>query len=226
MALLYDAFGVRRVQVVANIWPDIDNFGSGELSRLYGHLNADDLFSSFELRSNMGARMEGEHWVYDISPSSILLRASAFATTDQLRKRIRSLLAGTRQFFDRSYMAFYTEDVRVYGVVPDDKDRHVGEVVKKRLLQRLAKDDVEAMTGLAGAGLRLVGDTEAFHWHAQIEPPHGAYSVLALEAHAMFRPTPDPPTPGDDLDTIDEQVQATYDFLNDDVRTFASKLFH
>lgn len=64
------------------------------------------------------------------------------------------------------------------------------------------------------------------HWHADIEPPHGAYGVLGLGVEAYFVPSDDPPTPEGDIDRIDEQVDTAYTFLNDQVREFASKLFH
>lgn len=225
MALLYDSFGVRRFQVEVNIWPDIESFSPGELSRLYGHLNSDDLFASCELRSNMGARFEGEHWVYDVSPSSLLLRCTGYSGTDELRRIIRLLLSETRSFFHRR-RAFYVGSVRAYGVVPEDKDRHIGQVVQKRLLSRVAKEELESLPGLSGAGLRLVGDTDDFHWHAFIEPPHGAYGVLGLDAQLMFWPSSEPPNADDDLDTIEEQVMMAYRLLTEDIKTFASKMFH
>lgn len=226
MALLYDSFGVRRVMLEANFWPNLPDFHPGELSRLYAHLNSHDTFASCELHS-LGARFEGEQWVYDISTTDVALRCYSYETPDQLRSRIRGLLEGTRQFFaDQHRLAFYVTEVRMIGIVPEDKDRHVGEVVRKRLLTRLKPEDLEVLDGLQGAGLRLVGDTDDFHWHANIEPPHGSYGVLGLTAELMFGPGEGPPKPDEDLDRIDEQVQAAYTFLNDQVREFASKLFH
>jgi len=99
-------------------------------------------------------------------------------------------------------------------------------VVEKRLLARVSKEDRAALPGLAGAGLRLVGDAEGFHWHADIEPPHGHYTVLALDADLLFWPEGEPPSPSDDLDTIDTQVMTAYEFITGDIKTFASKVFH
>lgn len=61
MTLLYDSFGIRRVEVVANVWPDIDRLLPGDPSNLFAELNGDDLFTSSELRPEVGARFEGEH---------------------------------------------------------------------------------------------------------------------------------------------------------------------
>lgn len=230
MALLYDQFGIRSFELMVNIWPGVDQFAPGELSRLYGHLNTDDEFQSCDLRLNQGARFEGDDWVYDIAPSSILIRCTGYPSTDALRRRIRRLLAQTRAFFAaQHYVAYYVENIRAFGSVPEDKDRNIGEVVQKRLLQRVKAEELEGLPGLAGAGLQLVGNAEEpqrFHWHARIEPPHGSYGVLGISADLMFPLAPEPPTEDDDLDDILRQVDAAYAFITDDVTTFASKLFH
>lgn len=225
MTLLYDSFGIRQFQVDVLLWPEIRSFEVGQLSRLYGGLNGDDLFTTCELRGTNGARYEGEHWVYDISDGSIMLRCRGYSGTDELRRIIRSLLANTRQFFAPPRLAFFVDTVRAFGLVPDDKDRDIGQVVQQRLLNRVPKADREALPGLMGAGLRLVGDAETFHWHGDIEPPHGAYHMLALDAELIFFPAEEPPTAVDDLDSIDERVIMAYNFVNDDLRVFASKVF-
>jgi hypothetical protein len=228
MALLYDSFGVRRLEFVANLWPDMVTFAPRELRQLFGQLviGPDDEFTSCDLRTDTGARFEGEHWVYDIGTSSILLRCWGYSSPDSLRGTIRRLLRQTRDFFaEKNELAFFVDEIRVYGIVPDEKDRNVGEVVQKRLLKNVLKVDLEGLPGLAGAGLQLVGDAEEFHWHARIEPPHGAYDVLGIGAELMFPPTPDPPSDEDDLDNIDRQVELAHTFITTDVVTFASKLF-
>lgn len=128
MALLYDSFGIRRVEVLVNFWPDIDRFLPGDLSKLLGELNGDDLFTSSEFRPDSGARFEGEHWVYDLSLTSVLVRCTSYSTPQELRARIRDLLEGTRRYFGgRQSVAFFSDDVRVGGTVPEDKARNVGE---------------------------------------------------------------------------------------------------
>jgi hypothetical protein len=230
MALLYDAFGIRRFVFRANMWPGLDDITSRELRRLFAALSLgqDDEWDSFELRpGGLGARFEGEHWIYDITPNSIYLRCDAYSSPDALRATVRNLLGSTRAFFaSADPQAFYVEEMFVYGVVPDDKDRHVGEVVLKRLLRTLKRDELEGnLAGLTGAGLQLVGDAEDFHWHARIEPPHGSYEVLGVAVELMFPPTTDPPTDEDDLDRIDGQVEAAHSFITQEVVTFASQLF-
>lgn len=228
VALLYDQFGIRRFQLEVTFWPEMDGFLPGQLSQLYAALNGQDLFSLCMLQSTEGARFEGEHWVYDISDTSLLLRCTGYSSTDELRRVIRFLLSGTRDFFPGRRLIFFVTEVRAFGIVPDDKDRDIGGVVEKRLLARVPTSDREALPGLAGAGLLLVGDEneQNFHWHARIEPPHGSYHVLALEAELMFWLPDQPPTAGGDLDRIDEQVMTTYAFITDSIRTFASKVFH
>ena len=215
MALLYDSFALRRIDVIANIWPDFDRFLPGALSRLTAELNDDDGFSSIEVQSETGVRLEGEQWVYDLSLSSVMLRCRAVLSPEMVSGRVRSLLDTTRQFFSaRHPIAFYTDQIQVLGYVPDDKEeRNVGDVVKKRLLARVSAEDQNALPGLAGAGLHLVGNDyeRRFHWHASIEPPHGAYDSLGLWSQLIFLPTEGPPTAGPDLDAIEEQIGYGYD---------------
>lgn len=229
MALTYDAFGVRHFEFVANLWPDLDALSAPELRRLFGELTIgpDDEFTSCDLRPGMmGARFTGEHWTYDIASSSILLRCNGYSSSENLRATVRGLLGQTRRFFVAKHqLAFYVEAIRVYGVVPDDKDRDVGEVAMKRLLRNVSRDDLEILPGLTAAGLQLVGDTDEFHWHARIEAPHGNYESLGLSAELMFYLSPDPPTDADDLDTIDAQVETTHSFITTLLPVFASKLF-
>lgn len=230
MALLYHQFGIRRFQLEANYWPEFDGFVPGQLSKLYGHLNADDLFASCDLFGTARAVFEGEHWEYDISDSALRLRCSSYSSPNELRDIIRKLLSGTREFLS-PHVGFFVDEVRAFGIVPDDKDRHIGEVVQKRLLAaRAEKEAATELPGLTGAGLRLVGDVEddefQYHWHAGIEPPHGAYNVLMLDAQLMFWPSREPPSAPDDLDRIDAQITTTYRFLTDDIKTFASQVFH
>jgi hypothetical protein len=226
VSLQYEHFGVRRVELVVSIWPGIDGFMAGELSRLFGVLNDNDTFSSSEHRPGEGARFEGEHWIYDISLSSILLRATGWETRIDLGAQIKSLLAKTRKFFSPSSVIFYTTEIRVAGVVPEEKtDRDIGEIVQKKLLSRVKIDDRKTLEGLAGAGLRLHGDTKDYHWHASIEPPHPSYDELYLSGELLFPRGPEPPSPGPDIDRICEQVDMAYDFVNDGVRSFAGKVF-
>lgn len=228
MALLYHAFGVRHFEFVAHFWPDLDYFSSKGLRKLFGELDlgSEDSFTSCDLRDagESGARFTGERWTYDISTESLMLKCSGYM---ELGQTVRSLLTQTREFFG-GRMAFFTNEMRIYGTVPDDKDRHVGEAVLKRLLPRLKQEDRELLPGLVGAGLRLVGDSEDepyYHWHANIEPPHGTYDVLGLSGQLMFYPSIEPPTTDSDLDVIESQIETTVDFITNALPTFASRLF-
>ncbi|MHB1468363.1 MAG: hypothetical protein ACYCX7_04320, partial [Solirubrobacteraceae bacterium] len=99
MALRYDSFGIRQVHLEADIWPALDGFVSGDLGRLFGALNGDEIFTSSEIRPQIGATFDGEHWSYDLMQSSVLIRCRGFETPERLQSQIRSLLDGTRRFF-------------------------------------------------------------------------------------------------------------------------------
>jgi hypothetical protein len=228
MALSYDSFGVRRVDIEAKIWPEFDRFLPGQLSKLLGVLNDDDAFTSVDLEPESGLRLEGEQWIYDLSLSSIELRSKGFSEPQAASPRIRSLLEATRGFFTRGthQIAFFTSEIRVLGSVPDDRNRNVGDVVLRKLLRGINQEDRDLLPGLTGAGLRLIGDAEdGYHWHASIEPPHGRYESLGLWAQLMFPPPDSPPRPGPDLNTIIEQVGMGYNLVSGGLKTFASKLF-
>ncbi len=231
MALLYDSFGIRSVEVNVNIWPDFDGFAAGELSQLYGHLNKEDIFSACDLRSNFGARFDGEHWMLDIDSSSVTIRCSSFATPEELRSRTKELLGETRKFFantpSRHRIAYFLGEVRMAGLVPDDKSRNVGELLRKRLIRGMNAEKLDLLTGLQGAGLRLIGDTPDFHWHASIEPPHGAYEgLLGMSIQLFYPPPPDPPTHTNDLVKVDAAVSESYAFITENIKSFANALVH
>ena len=227
MALLYSQFGIRHFEVVVHFWPDMDGFNAKQLRQLFGELDLgrDDQFTTCDLRDagESGARFSGEHWTYDIATESLMLRCNGYLG---LQDTVRDLLGQTRAFFGNR-MAFFIDEVRMYGTVPDDRNRHVGEAVLKRLLRTLKAEDRALLPGLLGAGLQLVGDAEDphFHWHARIEPPHGSYDVLGMSAQLMFPLSMEPPTADDDLDTIDDQLETAVRFITDDLPQFASRLF-
>jgi hypothetical protein len=229
MALRYESFGIRHFEFTAHMWPELDEIAPRDLRRLFGQLTLgrDDEFTSCDLRTaNMGARFEGEHWIYDIAPGSILLRCRGYAP--DLPATVRALLEQTRTFFASTvHVAFFVNEIRVWAIVPDDKDRHVGDLVLRRLLRNLKRDELGPnLSGITGGGLQLVGDAEEFHWHARIEPPHGSYDVLGIGVELMFPLAPEPPNEDDDLDTIDNQVGLAHSFITKEVVAFAGQLFH
>jgi len=219
MSLLYDSFGIRRVAVEVNLWPDIEKFDTADLSKLFGALNSDEIFSSVELRPEMGARFSGDAWTYDLSPSGVLIRCSSFVSHDALRAKICGLLDGTRKGIAPRH-AFYTDEIRVFCHIPEGGKRNVEAVVQKRLMRGKGADHSD-LPGLEGAGLRLTGTTDVYHWHADIEP--FGPDALMLSASLTFRPSPDPPRPGSDLDVIGEQIGVACAFVTNHLRMFSSK---
>lgn len=220
MTLLYDAFGIRRVAIELNFWPAIDKFETGDLSRLFGILNRDEIFSTCELRSEEGALFVGEAWTYDLSTSALLIRCTSIRTHPDLRAQISELLKLTREALSPR-LAFYTDEIRVFGQVPEGGKRDVDKVVRKKLISRNA--DLDDLPGLDGAGITLNGFVEAFAWRAEIEPL--GEDALQLTGRINFRPGPEPPHPGSDLEVIEQQTQAACEFVSQNLKTFSSKLF-
>jgi hypothetical protein len=217
--LLYDSYAIRRVAVEVNLWPDIEKFDTRALSELFGALNVDGMFSSLELRPETGARFESDSWTYDLSPAGVFLRCVRLTSLDDLKKRMHSLLDETRKCVAHNH-AFYTDEIRVFVHVPEGGKRNVAAVVSKKLLS--ARTDRSDLPGLEGAGLSLTGTTDnLYHWHAEIGP-YGS-NALMLRATLTFRPSPEPPRPGPDLDVIDGQIGVACSFVTNELRAFSSK---
>lgn len=228
VALLFDQFGVRRVELHVLMWPGFSHpFKQGELSELYGKLNSEDLFESCELRANVGAEFESEHWNFDISTSRIRLRSESFQSYEDLTKRMMHLLEETQRFFGSRLPFLFTDHVSVRGVVPEGAERDVSEVVLAKMLsRRLDKRDphgsrpLDSLPGeLSGAGVTLVGDTDAYHWHADIGPAH-AYPVLPIGADLYFPPPAESP----EHSMIAENLDTAYQFITTTVLEFAEKI--
>lgn len=218
MALLYESYGIRRVAVEVNLWPDIDKFDTGALGSLFGALNSDDLFSLCDLRPETGAHFQGDAWTYDLSLSKVLMRCDSIEYLDAVKRRMRLLLEGTRRCVDKE-LAFYIDEIRVFCHVPEGGKRNVESVMQKRLLA--SKTDRSDLPGLEGAGLNLTGLTEAYHWEAEIEP--FGDDALLLTARLHFRPTPEPPHPGPDVDAIETQIGVATSFVTEQLLAFSSK---
>jgi hypothetical protein len=118
---------------------------------------------------------------------------------------------------------FYTEEVRVFADVPEGGKRDVGAIVQKKLLRGVKAEDRESLPGLDGAGLSLVGSTDDYAWHANLDPASDDF--LRLFAGITFYREPEPPRPGSDLDLIEEQVKVTCGFVEGDLREFSAKFF-
>jgi hypothetical protein len=226
MALLFDSFGVRRVDVRIVIFPGFDHgFRPGELSALYGRLNADDVFESCELRANVGATFESEHWEYDISTSRIRIAADSFTSYTDLEKRVRHLTDETQAFFTPQRLPFLiVQQTEAVGIVPNDKGADVGPIVRAKILARRVREHeggLDLLPGIVhGAGITLTGDTDDYHWHAEAAPTHGDYTNLRLGCELFFPPPEDPPT----SEMISERLDTTYRFLSENVLEFAQKV--
>jgi len=229
MALLFDEFGTRRIELDVLMWPGFDHgFKEGELSGLYGALNTDDLFESCELRANIGAEFESEHWRYDISTTRIHVSSKAFQDFNQLDKRVLVLLEETKRFLTPARLPFLTANrALVAGVIPEgDPEKDVAERVRAKLLSRRITQGadgeraIDALPGeLAGVGLTLVGDTETYHWHANIGPVHSPTSDLTISADLYFPPPDERPEEA----MISDRLRTAYDFLRTNLLEFAEK---
>ena len=221
MALLYDNYGIRRLAVEVNLWPEVERFEAKTLSKLFGVLNVDGLFSACELRPETGARFESDTWTYDLSPAGVFMRCTSLRSLDDTRQHMLKLLEGTRQCIssERMQRAFYTDEIRAFVHVPESGKRDVESVVYKKLLTKTT--DLSDLPGLEGAGLSLTGTTDVYHWHGEVNP-YGS-DALMLSAALTFRPSPEPPRPGPDLNVIDGQIGTACTFATDHLRVFASK---
>jgi hypothetical protein len=227
MALVFEGFGTRRVELDLVMWPGFDHgFRTGELSGLYGTLNSDDLFESCELRANVGAEFESEHWRYDISSTRIRVSSEAFQDFDQLDKQILHLLDETKRFLTPSRLPFLTASrALVAGVIPEsDAEKDVAAKVRSKLLARRVNQGgdgggaLSAFPGeVGGVGVTLVGDTDTYHWHANVGPVHSPTSDLRISAELYFPPPAESPESA----MISDSLRTAYDFLRTNVLEFA-----
>lgn len=226
VALLFDQFGVRRVELDVLMWPGFSHgFRAGELSALYGRLNTTDLFDSCELRANVGAEFESEHWSYDISSTAIRLSSTSFQSFEELDKQVLHLIGETKKFLTPRRVPFLIADrVLVRGTIPEDADRDVSETLRSKLLsRRLSRVEegvrpLDSLPGaLAGSGLTLVGDTDDYHWHADVGPAHSGSAALPISATLYFPPPEERP----EESMISVRLGTAYDFTTTSVLEFA-----
>lgn len=227
MTLFFEGFGTRRVELDVLMWPGFDHgFKPGELSGLYGVLNSNDLFESCELRANIGAEFESEHWRFDISSTRIQVSSKAFQDFDQLDKQVLHLLEETKRFLTPARLPFLTANrAFVAGVIPEtDPEKDVAERVRAKLLARRINQGsgsaraLDAFPGdVQGVGVTLVGDTETYHWHANIGPVHSPTSDLRISADLYFQPPDERPEEA----MISDRLRIAYDFLRTNVLEFA-----
>jgi hypothetical protein len=224
MALQYDNFQVRRIVVEANFWPPVEEISSSTLSHLFARVNEGDCFETCELRDK-GASFDGDSWDYNVEPSTVLLRWFGDRRPDNFFDRVRGILDGTRVVAMDGQAAFFTEQIRVFADVPEGKNRDVGELVKKRLLKGMKPADRDSLPSLVGAGLNLRGATETYIYQGSIDPAVKG-DLLTMWAGLNFRPQPEPPQRGPDLDLIERQVKQATEFVATDLLSFSRKLFN
>ncbi len=138
------------------------------------------------------------------------------------------LLSEARDLFAPRPPYLIAEHISVRGMIPEeDMDKDVSETIRAKLLtRRLAKVDdngdrpLDLLPGqIAGTGVSLVGDTDAYHWHADIGPAHAAPS-LPISADLYF---PMPQERAEDS-MISESLSTAYEFVTDNVVQFAQKI--
>jgi hypothetical protein len=223
VALKYEHFSFKRVVVEANLWPPPSGeFADGVLSRLFGDLNDDELFTNCEIRPS-GATFTGEYWTYDLNGPTVLIRCFGYRDMLSLYANFRKLLDGTRVVAPSKRVAFYAAEIRAFAEIPESGKRKIGDVVQKRLLRTGRQAAQAALPNLMGAGLSLTGATEDFGWHANIDSSP-MDNNLHLFAGLTFH-DPEPPRPGADLEAIEEQIKKTCSFVQDDLQAFSAKLF-
>jgi hypothetical protein len=230
MALLYDACSTRRLAVEVNLWPEVEQFDQDALSNLFAALNADapegTTLTSCELRPETGARFQSDAWTYDLSPAGVFMRCVNIRTLVDTTRRMLELLDKTRPHLApherrKASHAFYTDEIRIFMHVPEGGKRNVRQLVSNRLLKR--GTDRSDLPGLEGAGLSLTGDTEDYHWHADIKNAPGAADALLLSASLLFMPSSEPPRPGSDLDAIEAQIAMSCAFATENLLAFSQK---
>jgi hypothetical protein len=234
MPLLFDAFGVRRVELDVLMWPGFEHgFEQGELSRLYGALNSTDLFESMELRANVGAQFESEHWRYDISTTRIMIRSESFQSFNDLDRQVGHLLSETAAFFEkhRSLSFLTARRAMVEGVVPEDKGKDVAKILPGKLLANRLRSGheggrlIDLLPGeLGGTGLTLVGNAELeggeeYHWHANVGPVHSPSMDLHMSAELYFYPPLETPEQA----MISDRLKMAYEFVTDHIVKFAEQ---
>ena len=230
MTLLYDAFSTRRLAVEVNLWPEVEKFDQDALSNLYAALNADapegTTLTSCELRPETGARFESDAWTYDLSPAGVFMRCVNIRTLEDTTRRMLELLDKTRPHLTpherrKASHAFYTDEIRILIFVPEGGKRNIPQLVSNKLLKR--GTDRSDLPGLEGAGLSLTGNTEDYHWHADINNAVGSSDSLLLNASLLFMPNPEPPRPGPDLEAIEAQIGTSCAFATEHLLAFSGK---
>jgi hypothetical protein len=224
MALDYDNLIPGSTTVEMIFWPgSARSFDTGVLSALYGKVNADDLFDVCRLRANHSAQFGGEEWSFDITTTGLTLHGHA--NVDQFCEIARSILRATKEHLGpKIARALVTDEVRTNAVIPDDKERDVGMVVRRQLLTRIKDEHYAHLPGeVEGAGLRLVGESHDYSWQVSVAPSLARSGDLYISADLGFL-YPERPPVKDDLDLFDGDVKITNEFLQGNVVEFAKSL--
>ncbi len=221
----YESFGVRGVEARVIAWPPLpERYPTGELSKLYSALNSDDSFESCQLRAQLGAVFEGEQWTYDIDSDRVVLTARAFANFIEVKDRFVAMLESSRETL-RGTRIFIPDQITVWGLVPDERQRDVGELIRKKLLTRFKTEHYTHLDGeVVGAGMEFVVAGENVKWEVTVAPYLRQPDNLFLYAKGDFAVPDADDWPDEPLDLVRSDLQTAYDFLHQNVVAFAQSL--
>jgi hypothetical protein len=141
---------------------------------------------------------------------------------------VRELLVATREYFKAKKVArnirfIFPDGVLISALVPEDKKKDVGAIVKSKALGRIKPEHYALLPGdVEGAGLRLVGGTEAYAWNATVAPSLVRDDDLYVSADLDF-PYPDEP-PQDDIQAVCEAIDTAAEFLKNHLMDFAAAI--
>lgn len=221
MALLYDSFSVRYLQLKALLFPTApDRFPEGLLSQLWAAVNTDDTFDDCSLRQRLGAIFEGERITFEIEPRRVEITMRRFEGILDAKERIRQLLATTESTLPFKFL-YLPDTVELSGLVPDDKSAVLIERARTKMLKLTPNSHFDKLPGhVMGTGIDVFGHNESLYtYNVTVAPFLTRPENLYLEAKLDFNFPDD--VPENDLDSVIDALQTTYDFLTTDVVGFA-----
>jgi hypothetical protein len=111
------------------------------------------------------------------------------------------------------YFFYLVHRIKIYGLVPDEQDRDVGDLLRKKLPKKIQEAPLPG--NVRGAGIEIVGSTDRYRYSATIASYLPEPTSLYLEAELSFVPNP-----GDvdhDVDVVGDDLQMAYDLLTTEV---------
>lgn len=229
MPLRFDQMIPASSKVEVVLFPGFHGFRSGHLHGLFGALNAEEeFFNHLSIRKMPSAKFDGDDWHYSITEKIITVESDGNHSHDEFCSRVAELLTDTRKYFQsravgRSVRFMLADTVELSTLVPEDKNKDVGNIVKSKPLGRIKTEHYAELPGnVAGAGLRLVGGTEDYGYEVAVAPSLARNDDLYISAELTF-PFPDEP-PSDDVSAVTDAVQTTARFLNNHLASFAAAI--